>query len=179
MRIRPPGKPFYGLGPHIDAGSLCRWVDPAYRKVYHAIFSGSPEDHDPYDLDLRKDANQALFEGSAHSTVFRSFQGWTALTPTRPREGSLLLYPYVRPVVAYLLLRPFFTAPEGNVLDPTKWGFNANDGWFPGTYKHDSQFLSRTSHPHLRMEECLVHIPEMSPGDAVWWHCDVSDSPLR
>jgi hypothetical protein len=30
LRDRAPGQPFLGLGPHIDAGSLCRWADPAY-----------------------------------------------------------------------------------------------------------------------------------------------------
>jgi hypothetical protein len=176
IRIRPPGKQFYALGPHIDSGSMCRWADPAYRKVYDAIFSGSPETHDSYDLSVRKDANQAFFEGNAHSTVFRSFQGWTALTGTRPREGSLLLYPYVGTVIAYMLLRPFFDPPEEDVLDPEKWVLTVANGWFPGTYTERSQFLGRTSHPHLMLEECLVHIPEMSPGDTVWWHCDVRQS---
>jgi hypothetical protein len=78
--------------------------------------------------------------------------------------------------VAYLLLRPFFTPPtsEADVMDPEKWILNTDDGWFPGTYQEHSQYLSRASHPHLRLEECLVHIPEMQPGDTIWWHCDVS-----
>ncbi|KAJ5992053.1 hypothetical protein N7451_007777 [Penicillium sp. IBT 35674x] len=38
LRIRPPGKEFYGLGPHIDAGSLYRWTDSFYRKIYKNIF---------------------------------------------------------------------------------------------------------------------------------------------
>ncbi|GAD97004.1 hypothetical protein NECHADRAFT_55518 [Paecilomyces variotii No. 5] len=173
VRIRPPGKPFYGLGPHIDAGSLCRWADAGYRKVYDSIFSGFPEEFDPYDLGTRKNADQAAFEGSAHSTVFRSFQGWTALTGTRPTEGSLLLYPYVGTVIAYVLLRPFFVPPQEEIMDASKWTFNPDNGWFPGTHKEDSQYLSRGSHPHLRLEECLVHIPEMNPGDTVWWHCDM------
>ncbi|KAJ9307886.1 hypothetical protein DTO027B5_5160 [Paecilomyces variotii] len=173
VRIRPPGKPFYGLGPHIDAGSLCRWADAGYRKVYDSIFSGFPERFDAYDLSTRKDADQAAFEGSAHSSVFRAFQGWTALTGTRPREGSLLLYPYVGTVIAYLLLRPFFTPPQEDVMDASKWSFNPDNAWFPGTRKENSQYLSRTSHPHLRLEDCLVHIPEMLPGDTVWWHCDM------
>lgn len=176
MRIRPPGKPFYGLGPHIDAGSLCRWADAGYRKVYDSIFSGFPERFDAYDLSTRKDADQAAFEGSAHSSVFRAFQGWTALTGTRPREGSLLLYPYAGTVIAYVLLRPFFTPPQEDVMVASKWSFNPDNTWFPGTRKESSQYLSRTSHPHLRLEDCLVHIPEMRPGDTVWWHCDVSSN---
>ncbi|KAJ5777043.1 hypothetical protein N7520_000289 [Penicillium odoratum] len=174
LRIRPPGQEFYGLGPHIDAGSLCRWADPSYRKVYQKIFSGYPEDHDCYDLGIRKDANQAAFKGSAHSTVFRAFQGWTAMTGAKPREGSLLLYPYVGVAMSYLLLRPFFTPPtEGDIMDASRWTFSADNGWFPGTDQKTSQYLGRESHPHLRLEECLVYIPDMEPGDTIWWHCDM------
>lgn len=177
LRIRPPGQEFYGLGPHIDAGSLCRWADPSYREVYRKIFSGVPENHDSYDLSVRKDANQAAFEGSAHSTVLRTFQGWTALTAARPREGSLLLYPYVSVVVSYLLLRPFFKPPdEGDVMDASRWSFSSESAWFPGTRQEDSQYLGRESHPHLRLEECLVYIPDMEPGDTIWWHCDVRNA---
>jgi hypothetical protein len=50
LRDRAPGQPFLGLGPHIDAGSLCRWADPSYRKVYDKIFRGFPEDHDAFDI---------------------------------------------------------------------------------------------------------------------------------
>lgn len=175
-RIRPPKQQFLGLGPHIDAGSLCRWADPNYRKVYGKILSGVPEMHDCYDLGSRRDANQFLFPGDAHSTVFRSFQGWTALTGTRPHEGSLMLYPNVATVIAYVLLRPFFRPPadRSDIMDANKWMFDSESDWFPGTFKEQSQLLSPSSHPHLRLPECLVSIPEMRPGDTVWWHTDVS-----
>ena len=29
------------------------------------------------------------------------------------------------------------------------------------------------SHPHLRLDECMVSAPKVNPGDAVFWHCDV------
>lgn len=175
VRDRPPGQKFLGLGPHIDAGSLCRWSDEAYRECYDRIFSGQPELHDCYDLGRRQAANQELYPSIAHSSVFRSFQGWTALTRAAPSEGTLLVYPNVATAVAYVLLRPFFK-PPGNpaeVMDASKWTLDESTDWFPGTFKPDSQRLSRTSHPHLRLEECLVHVPEMEPGDTVWWHADV------
>ncbi|KAF4961214.1 hypothetical protein FGADI_451 [Fusarium gaditjirri] len=180
IRDRAPGQPFLGLGPHIDAGSLCRWADPAYRRVYDEIFSGRPECHDAYDLDVRKNTNQELFKGPAHSTVLRTFQGWTALTPTAPREGTIMIYPNVKTLIAYLLLRPFFSPPKNpnDIMDAEKWTFDDSTGWFPGTMKPESQRLSRSSHPHLRLEECLIHMPEVRPGDTVWWHCDVSESIL-
>lgn len=175
-RIRPPGQDFLGLGPHIDAGSLCRWADPKYRKVYDAIFSGFPEKHDAYDLGARKDADQFLFKAQAHSAVFRAFQGWTALTPAAPSCGTLMLYPEVTNVVAYMVLRPFFAPPADakDIMDASKWTFDAGSSWFPGTMRNQSQRLSLSSHPHLRLEECMMHIPVMNPGDTVWWHTDVS-----
>ncbi|KAK6355095.1 hypothetical protein TWF696_004219 [Orbilia brochopaga] len=176
VRDRPPNQVFLGLGPHIDAGSLSRWAEPTYRKVYEAVFSGNPEKHDAWDLGVRKDAVQDLFKAQSHSSVFRAFQGWTALTPARAREGSILLYPNVQATVAYMLLRPFFRPPENeaDTMDATKWTFDESGCFFPGTWKEQSQYLSRSSHPHLRFEECLVHVPDINPGDTVWWHSDVS-----
>jgi len=175
LRIRPPKIPFYNLGPHIDAGSLSRWVDPIYRDVYESIWTGQPSLHDPYDLTKREDANQAYFPGSAHSRVLRAFQGWTALTDAGPKEGSLLVYPNLKTVIAYVLLRPFFDPPadSSKIMDPTAWTFSTDTPWFPGTFKADSQRLSPSSHPHLRLEECMVDIPYIRAGDTVWWHADM------
>jgi hypothetical protein len=177
VRIRPPGVDFMGLGPHIDAGSLSRWADDTYRSVYAPVFSGNPEKLDNYDLSIRQNADQAKFPGSAHSRVFRSFQGWTALTSAGPGEGSLMLYPNVKWTIAYTLLRPFFLPPtsEADIMDASKWTFDASfsQPWFPGTVRESSQYLSPTSHPHLRLRECMVTIPYMGPGDTVWWHADM------
>ncbi|EPS44239.1 hypothetical protein H072_1754 [Dactylellina haptotyla CBS 200.50] len=176
VRDRPPKQVFLGLGPHIDAGSLSRWAAPTYRKVYEAIFSGNPENHDAWNLELRKDAVQDLFKAPSHSSVFRAFQGWTALTPSKAREGSIMLYPNVQATISYMLLRPFFQPPKdkSDIMDASKWTFDDSDSYsFPGTEKDLSQCLSRTSHPHLRLEECMVHVPDIQPGDTVWWHSDL------
>ena len=174
VRIRPPGIPFYGLGPHIDAGSLARWADPTYRSVYSPVWEGHPEDLDLYDLDKRKDAKQAIFDGAGHSRVLRAFQGWTALTSAGPGEGSLMLYPSLKWEVAYFMLRPFFRPPQdGDVMNAEKWTIDLETPWFPGTFRGNSQRLSPTSHPHLRLQECMVNIPKMEPGDTVWWHADM------
>lgn len=177
LRDRAPGQPFLGLGPHIDAGSLCRWADSNYRRVYDSILRGRPEAHDSFNIGLRKDADQALYKAMAHSSVLRTFQGWTALTPTQPREGTVMVYPNLNTAIAYVMLRPFFQPPKdkgADIMDPHTWTLSEDDGWFPGTFKEQSQRLSRASHPHLRLEECLVHMPRVKAGDTVWWHCDVS-----
>ena len=177
IRDRAPGQEFLGLGPHIDAGSLARWANPAYRHVYHEVFSGRPEQLDIYDLDARKDARQDLFPGIAHSSVLRTFQGWTAFTPTCAGQGTIMIYPNASWTIAYVILRPFFTAPTDpvHIMDASKWTIDRTSAWFPGTVKADSQRLSRSSHPHLRLEECMVAMPSIEPGDTVWWHTDVSN----
>ncbi len=180
IRLRQPGKPMIGIGPHVDAGSLTRWVDPTYKSCYDAVWSGHPEDLDMFDLEHRQSANQELFPGSRffpHSRVFRTFQGWTALSHIGEKRGGICLYPFVKITIAYILLRPFFTAkksPEDPAyLDPENWEIDMEKAWFPGTWADQSQYLSSVSHPHLRLEECLIPIPDVNPGDTVWWHCDM------
>ncbi|KAK5112065.1 hypothetical protein LTR85_011646 [Meristemomyces frigidus] len=174
LRIRAPGQEFLGLGPHIDAGSLARWANTAYRKTYNAILSGKPEDYDPYDMTHRKTVNPAMFPSGPHSSVLRTFQGRTALKPGGPGQGGLMLVPNIKTVTAYMILRPFFKAPEdGDWTDAEKWEIDEASSWFPGTYRWDSQLLSPASHPHLCLEDTLLSIPEMQPGDTVWWHADM------
>ncbi|KAE9369071.1 DUF1479-domain-containing protein [Stipitochalara longipes BDJ] len=174
VRIRTPTISV-NICPHIDAGSLARWADPSYRSVYSSIWSGEPEKHDPYNLTLRKEANPKLFPGPAHSSILRTFQGWLALTEAGPGDGSLMVYPNVKAVLAYMLLRPFFAPPENekDLMNAKKWTMDLESDWFPGTFSDDSQLLSSESHPHLRLEECLVSIPKMYPGDTVFWHTDL------
>ncbi|KAI4850165.1 DUF1479-domain-containing protein [Aureobasidium sp. EXF-8845] len=174
FRIRPKNTVFNALPPHIDGGSLSRWADPTYREVYEQIWKGNPSSFGPYDLSIRKDAKPGLFPGTA-SQVLRAFQGWTALTSAGANEGSLLLYPDVKTAMAYVMLRPLFDAPdnEADIMDAEKWTLNAERGWLPGTWRHLPQIVSPASHPHLRLEECLVNIPRMQPGDTVWWHADM------
>ncbi|KAH6719744.1 duf1479 domain-containing protein [Leptodontidium sp. MPI-SDFR-AT-0119] len=173
LRIRHPGQEFLGLGPHIDGGSLSRWADSEYRKTYREIFSGYPERYDPYDMAHRKNANPAMFPGGAQCSVMRAFQGWTALTPCKPGEGGLMLVPEIKSVTAYMILRPFFKAPEDGWTNPGNWEVDEETGWFPGTYRWDSQLLSPASHPHLYLEKTLMSVPDMYPGDTIWWHADM------
>lgn len=162
----------------LDAGSLARWADPSYRSIYSSIWSGEPEKHDPYDLTLRKEANPKSFPGPAHSSILRTFQGWLALTEAGPGDGSLMVYPNVKIPLAYMLLRPLFEPPENkeDLMDAEKWTMNLESNWFFGTFSDDNQLLSSESHPHLRLEECLVSIPKMYPGDMVFWHTDVGQT---
>ena len=48
---------------------------------------------------------------------------------------------------------------------------------FPGTDLINGGYAglrpSPKLHPHLRLDECMVSVPKVNPGDTVYWHCDV------
>ncbi|EAU33080.1 conserved hypothetical protein [Aspergillus terreus NIH2624] len=78
LRIRQPGDAKFTLGPHIDGGSLERWEDPEYSRVYSKILEGKWE------------------------------EGWMSMSHTAPGEGSLHVCPMLIHSTAYTILRPFF-----------------------------------------------------------------------
>jgi hypothetical protein len=50
VRFREPGDASLGLSPHVDAGSIDRWIDPAYHgTVYRHVFGGALEAYDPFE----------------------------------------------------------------------------------------------------------------------------------
>ena len=48
---------------------------------------------------------------------------------------------------------------------------------FPGTSLVDGHYAGLRPtpelHPHLRLDESLVSVPKVNPGDTVFWHADV------
>ncbi len=49
VRRRQPGDKTLGLSPHMDAGTVERWIDPGYQKVYEEVFAGNWRGYDPFD----------------------------------------------------------------------------------------------------------------------------------
>ncbi|CAK9112427.1 unnamed protein product [Durusdinium trenchii] len=90
-------------------------------------------------------------------SIFRSFQGWLSLSHAGEARGALLLAPILREATAYLLLRPFME----DVLPSSFCG--ANPGKVQDLFPEFHQLLI----------DCLVPIPDVQPGDTVWWHCDL------
>jgi hypothetical protein len=88
--------------------------------------------------------------------MFRTFQGWTALTQQGQGDGTLQLIPIGNAMV-YLLLR----ALQDDVPDDELCGAKAG------------RALSVTPGWHGLLLEALSSIPLMHPGDTVWWHSDV------
>jgi hypothetical protein len=107
----------------------------------------------------------------AHSKV-----GLLSLKQELETDGALMAYPNVKIPLAYMLLRPMPEPLEKkeDLMDAKKLKLNLDSVWFPGAFSDDSQLLSSESYPHMRLEECLVSIPKMYQGDAVWWHTDAS-----
>jgi hypothetical protein len=50
LRIRHPDDAKFALGPHMDGGSVERWEDEGYRRVYSAILSGRWEAFDAWEM---------------------------------------------------------------------------------------------------------------------------------
>jgi hypothetical protein len=58
-----PGDTSFTLGPHIDGGSIERWEDPLFRKVWDRILQGGSgwKSHDSFDASPRLNAKQDLY----------------------------------------------------------------------------------------------------------------------
>lgn len=50
LRIRHPGDAKFALGPHMDGGSIERWEDVDYRKVFDNILTGKWEEFDAWEM---------------------------------------------------------------------------------------------------------------------------------
>ena len=119
VRRREPGDDTLGLSPHCDAGSIERWTDNAYQKIYNDIFSDNFENYNPFDAKYRDETIE--FESPAVAHVFRTFQGWTALTEQGPNDGTLQLIPIAKGM-AYILTRALLDDVPENELCGSKAG---------------------------------------------------------
>lgn len=156
IRRRPPGTTSKGLGAHTDSGALERWLLPAYQQVFARVFDGNVDEYDPWNAAHRTDVEEYTVDNTTKCSVFRTFQGWTALSDMIPDQGLLHVVP-IPEAMAYILLRPLLDdVPEDELC-----------GVAPGRVLP----ISEKWHPLLI--EALTSIPALEAGDSVWWHCDV------
>jgi hypothetical protein len=154
IRRRPPGSASLGLSPHVDGGSVERWLDQNFRQVYRHVFSGNWREYNAFDAAYRPDAREVA--SPAVCSMFRTFQGWTALTRQGKGDGTLQLIPIANAMM-YVLLRALQDdVPEDELC-----------GAAPG------RALSVNPQYHSLLIEALSSIPLMEPGDTVFWHSDV------
>jgi hypothetical protein len=154
IRRRPPGSASLGLSPHVDGGSVERWLDENFRKVYRHVFSGEWQKYSAFDAAYRPEVREV--PSAAVCSMFRTFQGWTALTRQGKGDGTLQLVPIADSMV-YVLLRALQDdVPEDDLC-----------GAKPG------RALSINETYHSLLLKALSSIPLMHPGDTVFWHSDV------
>jgi len=159
IRRRPPGTTSKGLGAHTDSGALERWLLPAYQQVFARVFDGNVDQYDPWNAAHRTEVEEYTVDNTTKCSVFRTFQGWTALSDMIPDQGLLHVVP-IPEAMAYILLRPLLDdVPEDELC-----------GVAPGRVLP----ISEKWHPLLI--EALTSIPALEAGDSVWWHCDVIHS---
>ncbi|MEH3773241.1 DUF1479 domain-containing protein [Enterobacter asburiae] len=159
IRRRPPGTTSKGLGAHTDSGALERWLLPAYQQVFARVFDGNVDKYDPWNAAHRTEVEEYTVDNTTKCSVFRTFQGWTALSDMIPGQGLLHVVP-IPEAMAYILLRPLLDdVPEDELC-----------GVAPG------RVLPVSGKWHPLLIEALSSIPALEAGDSVWWHCDVIHS---
>ena len=155
VRFRQPGDASLGLSAHVDAGSIERWIDPAYSdKVYRHIFGGDLAQYDPFEAWGRTEIEEIT--SPAVCRMFRTFQGWTALTRQGPDDGTLQLLP-VADAMVWMLLR----ALQDDVPEDELCGAAA------------CRAMMIVEDYHELLLRGYGSIPQVEPGDTVWWHPDV------
>jgi hypothetical protein len=157
VRRREPGSTSAGLSPHVDSGSIERWLTPAYQNVFRHVFSGHPGDYDPWDGAYRSEVDE--YESTVMCSAFRTFQGWAALSDMNPTDGVLHVVP-IPSAMVYLLLR----ALADDVAEDDLCG--AANG----------QSLPISQRWHAPLLPALTPIPHVAAGDTVWWHADMVHS---
>ena len=105
------------------------------------------------------------------------------MSETGPGQGHLKVCPMVKEATAYMLLRPFFApskaADDPQYLDIANWTLeDPVTSRLQGAVPANGQELNTELHPHLALEDTMVYVPKVEPGDYVAWHCDSRSFPI-
>ena len=154
LRQREPGDNTLGLSPHVDGGSVERWIEPSYQQVYRHLLAGDVAAYDPFDAAFRTTTRE--IPSPAVCSMFRTYQGWTALSRQGPGDGTLNIVP-VANAMGWVILR----ALQDDIADDDLCG------------AMPSRALTISDTYHAKLLRAYVPIPVVEPGDTVWWHPDV------
>ncbi len=154
VRIREPGDQVHGLAPHVDNCSMESWFSgDTIATTYGELLGDDWQSFNAFDATRRVSTNQKPHKDSCG--VFRSYQGWMALTPQGAGCGSLQLVPSSR-CVAWMFL---------NMLHSS---MSNDDQVFP--LPSEAYLLHPEKHDLLIRGLCSL--PMLRAGDTVWWHPD-------
>lgn len=151
--------------------------------VYQEVWSGVWEDYDPWDSSLRASRTSDDYDNSNTSRAFKMFQGMLPLIVSSSDDYQpmrMCSLPF-QLTTAYLLLRPLFSAQrplkdkKEAFLDPLNWQISASHVGEPLPTRDLD--LDDTFYPHLQLEDTLIDLPSLNPGDYVIWHPDTIYAP--
>jgi hypothetical protein len=148
VRRREPGAVSKGLAAHADSPSVGGWRIAENQVVFGPLLTGGLAAYDPFDATGRTGPR---VESPVGCTVFRTFQGWTALSDMHPDDGVLHVVP-IPAAVGYRLVHGL--ACELGLVDEAK----------PAPRRDAGDEL---------LAQAIVPIPAVGPGDTVWWHGDL------
>ena len=154
VRQREPGDDTLGLSPHVDGGSIERWIDPGYQAVYRHVYGGDINAYQAFAAAHRTQTKE--IPSPAVCQMFRTYQGWTALTRQGPGDGTLNLRP-IADAMPWMLLR----ALQDDIADDDLCGAQAG------------RALMVNAQHHALLMQAYGPIPQVEAGDTVWWHPDV------
>lgn len=171
--------------------------------TYNYIFEGWWEGHDPWDASARIPASPDLYGGAGRCSVLRMFQGLLSLGGSEDLDpdlsdayagadnwthmAGLAVVPLLKHAISYFLLRPFFS-PQMDLLDDStmvttdmflseaNWTLtrpDEQDSILHGALPSYEQEINNLLHPHLQLDQSLVPIPALNPGDYIIWHPDL------
>jgi Gig2-like len=148
VRRREPGAVSRGLALHADSPSVGGWRVAENQAVFASLLTGGLGAYDAFDGANRTGAR---VDSPVGCTVFRTFQGWTALSEMHPEDGVLHVVP-IPGAVGYRLVHGL-AGELGLLGEPV-----------PAPPRDCGDEL---------LERALVPIPVVAPGDTVWWHGDL------
>lgn len=155
VRVREPFDQSNGLIAHVDSCSLESWFDlSAIEACYQPLLNGQWQQFNAFNA-----AGRVFTNAKPHSeanSVFRTFQGWMALTEQGANCGTLQLVPSSH-CVSWLFLHTL------NQL------INHDSEMYPVP----GEAFCLTKSEHQLLFDGLCSLPTLAPGDSVWWHPDV------
>jgi len=154
VRIRQPLDQMHGLAPHVDSCSMEAWFSQeTVDRTYATLLNGNWKAFDAFDSVGRVNTSHKPHENSVG--MFRTYQGWMALTAQGPDSGTLQLVPSSR-CVAWMFLSMLRESMR-NVEQ---------------VYPLPSEAYILHPEKHALLIKGLCSIPVLQAGDTIWWHPD-------